>query len=138
VGASAAGHPPPTAAVRVDQERRWPCGAGLEGVRTVDRPPPLQSGAQSGGPGGWFKPADIADLLEDADKAEGGEILDQVHSDPELEADVFEELDPEKASRLLNDMPDTEVAALLGRMRATTPPTRSPTCASPADAGCWI
>lgn len=67
---------------------------------------------------GRFKPADIADLLEDADKAEGGEILDRVRSDPELEADVFEELDPDKASRLLNDMPDDEVAALLGRMRA--------------------
>jgi CBS domain-containing protein/flagellar motility protein MotE (MotC chaperone) len=67
---------------------------------------------------GGFKPAEIADLLEEADKAEGGEILDRVHSDPELEADVFEELDPEKASRLLNEMPDDEVAALLGRMRA--------------------
>jgi CBS domain-containing protein len=67
---------------------------------------------------GRFKPADIADLLEEADKAEGGEILDRVRSDPELEADVFEELDPDKASRLLNDMPDDEVAALLGRMRA--------------------
>ncbi len=67
---------------------------------------------------GGFKPADIADLLEEADKAEGGEILDRVHSDPELEADVFEELDPDKASRLLNNMPDDEVAALLGRMRA--------------------
>lgn len=67
---------------------------------------------------GGFKPADIADLLEDADKAEGGEILDRVRSDPELEADVFEELDPDKASRLLNDMADDEVAALLGRMRA--------------------
>ncbi|WP_407689482.1 magnesium transporter MgtE N-terminal domain-containing protein [Mycobacterium sp. HUMS_1102779] len=67
---------------------------------------------------GGLKPAEIADLLEDADKAEGGEILDRVRSDPELEADVFEELDPDKASRLLNDMPDEEVAALLGRMRA--------------------
>jgi CBS domain-containing protein len=67
---------------------------------------------------GGFKPAEIADLLEEADKAEGGEILDRVHSDPELEADVFEELDPEKASRLLNGMADAEVAALLGRMRA--------------------
>jgi CBS domain-containing protein/sporulation protein YlmC with PRC-barrel domain len=67
---------------------------------------------------GRLKPADIADLLEDADKAEGGEILNRVHSNPELEADVFEELDPEKASRLLDDMPDDEVGALLGRMRA--------------------
>ena len=67
---------------------------------------------------GGFKPAEIADLIEDADKAEGGEILDRVHSDPELEADVFEELDPDKASRLLDGMPDDEVAALLGRMRA--------------------
>jgi CBS domain-containing protein len=67
---------------------------------------------------GRFKPAEIADLLEDADKAEGGEILDRVRSDPELEADVFEELDPDKAMRLLDAMPDDEVAALLGRMRA--------------------
>ncbi len=67
---------------------------------------------------GEFKAAEIADLLEEADKAEGGEILDRVRSDPELEADVFEELEPEKASRLLDGMPDNEVAALLGRMRA--------------------
>ncbi|MDT5245884.1 MAG: hypothetical protein QOD36_3260 [Mycobacterium sp.] len=67
---------------------------------------------------GALKPAQIADLLEDADKAEGGEILDRVRSNPELEADVFEELDPDKASRLLDDMPDTAVAALLSRMRA--------------------
>jgi CBS domain-containing protein len=65
-----------------------------------------------------FRPAQIADLLEDADKAEGGEILDRVRTDPGLEADVFEELDPDKASRLLDDMTDPQVAALLGRMRA--------------------
>ncbi|MGV9665313.1 magnesium transporter MgtE N-terminal domain-containing protein [Nocardia niigatensis] len=65
-----------------------------------------------------LKPAELADLLEEADKHERGEILDQVHGDPELEADVFEELDSDQSSRLLNDMPDSEVAALLGRMRA--------------------
>ncbi|MCX4091917.1 magnesium transporter MgtE N-terminal domain-containing protein [Nocardia sp. alder85J] len=70
-----------------------------------------------GGRVSGLKPAQIADLLEDANKHEQGEILDRVRGDPELEADVFEELDPDKASRLLDDMPDDEVAALLGRMR---------------------
>ncbi|TSE01500.1 CBS domain-containing protein [Skermania sp. ID1734] len=65
-----------------------------------------------------LKPAQIADLLEEATKAEGGEILDRVHGDPELEADVFEELDPDKASQLFADMADADVAAVLARMRA--------------------
>jgi Mg/Co/Ni transporter MgtE len=67
---------------------------------------------------GALRPAQIADLIEDADTAEGGEILDRVRSNPDLEADVFEELDPDKASRLLDDMTDADVAALLARMRA--------------------
>lgn len=65
-----------------------------------------------------MRPAQIADLIEDANTAEGGEILERVHTDPELEADVFEELDPDKASKLFDDMPDAQVAAVLGRMRA--------------------
>ncbi|MUL48726.1 magnesium transporter [Mycobacterium sp. CBMA293] len=65
-----------------------------------------------------MKAADIADLLEDANAAEKGEILDRVRENPELEADVFEELDPEKASQLFDDMSDADVAAVLGRMRA--------------------
>jgi Mg/Co/Ni transporter MgtE len=65
-----------------------------------------------------LKPAQIADLLEDADKWEGGEILDRIHDDPELEADVFEELDPGKANELLDNMSDDVVAGVLARMRA--------------------
>src|SRR5450755_2353153 len=44
-----------------------------------------------------LKPAQIADLLEEASKDEETEILGHVHADPELEADVFEELDEDLA-----------------------------------------
>ena len=65
-----------------------------------------------------LKPAQIADLLEEASPKEGEEILDVVHSDPELEADVFEELDPDTANRLFEDKSDTEVAEVIAHMRA--------------------
>ena len=65
-----------------------------------------------------LKPAQIADLLEDASPKEGEEILDVVHSDPELEADVFEELDPDTANRLFEDKSDDEVAEVIAHMRA--------------------
>jgi CBS domain-containing protein len=65
-----------------------------------------------------LKPAQIADLLEDASKEEETEILGQVHADPELEADVFEELDEDLATRLLGARTDQEIAAVLARMRA--------------------
>ena len=65
-----------------------------------------------------LKPAQIADLLEEASKEEETEILGQVHADPELEADVFEELDDELASRLLGARTDAEIAGVLARMRA--------------------
>jgi sporulation protein YlmC with PRC-barrel domain len=65
-----------------------------------------------------LKPAQIADLLEEASKDEQAEILGQVHADPELEADVFEELDEDRATRLLAERTDAEVAEVLARMRA--------------------
>jgi CBS domain-containing protein len=65
-----------------------------------------------------LKPAQIADLIEAASSAEESEILGQVHADPELEADVFEELEEDRASRLLGARPDEEVARVLARMRA--------------------
>ena len=65
-----------------------------------------------------LKPPQIADLLEEASKEEETEILGQVHADPELEADVFEELDEDLATRLLGARTDEEIAAVLTRMRA--------------------
>jgi CBS domain-containing protein len=65
-----------------------------------------------------LKPAQIADLLEDASREEETEILGQVHADPELEADVFEELDEDQATRLLGARTDAEIAQVLSRMRA--------------------
>ena len=41
-----------------------------------------------------------------------------MHADPELEADVFEELDEDLATRLLGARTDQEIADVLARMRA--------------------
>ncbi len=65
-----------------------------------------------------LKPAQIADLLENASKEEETEILGRVHADPELEADVFEELDEDLAARLLGARTNEEIAGVLARMRA--------------------
>jgi CBS domain-containing protein len=65
-----------------------------------------------------FKPAQIADMLENASKEEETEILGRVHADPELEADVFEELDEDLAARLLGARTDADIAGVLARMRA--------------------
>jgi CBS domain-containing protein len=80
-----------------------------------------QSSALLRGPFGRIrrlKPAQIADLLENASKEEETEILGQVHADPELEADVFEELDEDLATRLLGARTDEEIAGVLAHMRA--------------------
>lgn len=65
-----------------------------------------------------LKPPQIADLLEDASREEQTELLAHVHADPELEADVFEELEDDRQSKLLRDRPDAEIAGVLARMRA--------------------
>jgi hypothetical protein len=65
-----------------------------------------------------FKPAEIADMLESASKEEETEILGRVHADPELEADVFEELDEDLAARLLGARTDADIAGVLARMHA--------------------
>ena len=65
-----------------------------------------------------LKAAQIADLIETASTKEQDEILTQVHGDPELEADVFEELDEDRLSQLLRTRSTTDIASVLNRMRA--------------------
>ena len=61
--------------------------------------------------------AQIADIIESASSREGDILLAQVHEDPELEADVFEELEDNKQAKLLHARTDEEVAGVLSRMR---------------------
>ena len=63
-----------------------------------------------------LRPAQLADLLEEASQAEGEDILEEVRRDPELEADVFEELDVDHQIRLLESRDDHSVAEVLARM----------------------
>jgi len=61
-------------------------------------------------------PAQLADLVEAASHREGEEILGAVGRDPELEADVFEELEAGHQLEFIEDRSDAEVAAVLARM----------------------
>ncbi|HEY2053575.1 MAG TPA: CBS domain-containing protein [Solirubrobacterales bacterium] len=61
-------------------------------------------------------PAQIADLVEAASHDEGQEIIEAVGVDAELEADVFEELDPRHQIEFVEQRSDEEVAGLLSRM----------------------
>lgn len=67
---------------------------------------------------GRLKPAQIADLIETATSDEQDKLLEQVHSDPELEADVFEELEEDSQAQLFKSLDDSEIADVLSRMRA--------------------
>jgi CBS domain-containing protein/sporulation protein YlmC with PRC-barrel domain len=62
-------------------------------------------------------PAQLADLLEEASAAEGEDILGTVHRDRDLEADVFEEMDPGHQVRYLESRDDQAVAEVLSRMQ---------------------
>jgi CBS domain-containing protein len=61
-------------------------------------------------------PAQVADLVEAASHNEGEEILAAVATDPELEADVFEELEDGHQLEFVEDRSDAEIAGLLARM----------------------
>ena len=61
-------------------------------------------------------PAQLADLVEQASHHEGEEILGAVGEDPELQADVFEELDTTHQKEFVEDRSDTDVAGVLAHM----------------------
>jgi CBS domain-containing protein len=65
-----------------------------------------------------LKPAQIADIIENASTREQNELLAEVHTDPELEADVFEELQDNDQAQLLRNRSNEDVAGVLSRMRA--------------------
>ncbi|HYM51789.1 MAG TPA: CBS domain-containing protein [Candidatus Limnocylindrales bacterium] len=61
-------------------------------------------------------PARIADLVERATHEEGEEIMQAVHADQELAADVFEELDTTHQLEFVRSKSNEDVATLLARM----------------------
>jgi CBS domain-containing protein len=63
-------------------------------------------------------PAQLADLVEAASHGEGEEIIKAVGEDPELEADVFEELESHHQLEFLEERSDEQVADVLARMEA--------------------
>jgi CBS domain-containing protein len=68
------------------------------------------------GPLKRLHPAQIADLVEGASHEQGEEIIEAVEADPELTADVFEELEPESQVEFLETRSDSEAADLLAHM----------------------
>jgi CBS domain-containing protein len=63
-------------------------------------------------------PAQLADLVEAASHREGEEIIAAVAENPELEADVFEELEDQHRREFVEDRSNGEIAELLARMEA--------------------
>lgn len=63
-------------------------------------------------------PAELADLVEAATRAEGGEILGALQDDREREADLIEELSTQHRAELVAQRTDADVADLLTRMES--------------------
>jgi CBS domain-containing protein len=63
-------------------------------------------------------PAELADLVEAAPHGQGEEIIAAVQHDPELEADLFEELEPGHQLEFVEERSDCEIAGLLARMES--------------------
>jgi CBS domain-containing protein len=61
-------------------------------------------------------PAELADLVEAASRRESEELLQAIGSDPEREADVFEELDDDLGADLAEARSDSDIAELVARM----------------------
>ncbi|HET7759840.1 MAG TPA: CBS domain-containing protein [Gaiellaceae bacterium] len=61
-------------------------------------------------------PAELADLVEAAPHGQGEEIIAAVQHDPDLEADLFEELGDEHQLEFAEDRDDHELADLIARM----------------------
>jgi CBS domain-containing protein len=63
-------------------------------------------------------PAQLADLVEAASHDEGEEIIEAVGDNPELEADVFEELETHHQLEFLEERSDADVAEVMARMES--------------------
>ncbi len=64
-----------------------------------------------------LRPAQIADLIETASTKERDDLLGHLHTNPDLEADVFEELEENHQIQVLRSRSTEEIADVLSRMR---------------------
>ncbi len=99
---------------RYRAHRRWDA---LEPLTTTEDGPMV---GRFGAGLARLTPAEVADLLENASAAETSDILGDLANNPELEADVFEELDDDHTAKLLEKRDDADIASLLTRMRTDT------------------
>jgi CBS domain-containing protein len=63
-------------------------------------------------------PAQLADLVEAASHQEGAEIIDAIGEDPELRADVIEELESDHQVEFVEELSDEAAAELVAHMEA--------------------